>query len=111
MKKPNSAKQLAIDISARSLCSVQVGAAIEDNNGILAWGWNSVGGGFGMCAERHAILRANKRRLPGARIYIASIRGRNGKVVPSKPCESCQRLIDKFELQVTWRQSNGQWCE
>ncbi len=110
MKKPDSAAQLAIDILARSQCSVQVGAAISDNNGIFTWGWNSTGpSGFGQCAEKHAIARANKRRLTGATIYIAGIRRRNGKVVLSKPCDSCQKLIDKWQLKAVWRDVYGEW--
>lgn len=110
MKKPASAKELAVDILGRSQCSVQVGAAIEDASGILSWGWNSVGfSGYGLHAEHHAILRANKRRLRGSTIYVASMRKRNGKVVTSKPCEDCQKLIDKWELRVVWRQFDGGW--
>lgn len=112
MKKPSSASSLAVDILARSGCCVQVGAAIEDGVGILSWGWNSMGfDGYGIHAEAHAILRANKRRLRGATIFVASKRKRNGKVVPSKPCPDCQKLIDKWGLHVVWRDSNGVWLE
>src|SRR5687768_14972679 len=101
MQKPASASELAIDILERSKCSVKVGAAIEDNNGILAWGWNSEGfDGMGLHAECHAIRRANKRRLAGSTIYVASQRNRNGKAITSKPCPDCQRLIDKWQLRV-----------
>lgn len=110
MRKPTSAKELAVDILARSGCCVQVGAAIEDGNGILSWGWNSMGfDGYGIHAEAHAIMRANKRRLRGATIFVASMRKRNAKVVPSKPCPDCQRLIDKWGLRVVWRDSDGVW--
>ncbi len=100
---------LASDILARSICSVQVGAAIEDKNGIFSWGWNSEGSGFGLHAEVHAIRRANRTRLRGATIYVASMRRRNSKTVTSKPCPECQKLIDKWGLNVVWRNSDGEW--
>ncbi len=110
MRKPVSGKDLAIDILTRSPCSVQVGAAIEDGNGIFSWGWNSEGfDGYGLHAEAHAIRRANKRRLVGATIYVASLRKRNTKVVISKPCPACQQLIQKWQLRVVWRDSDGEW--
>ena len=112
MRKPASAKQLAVDILGRSQCSVKVGAAIDDGGGILSWGWNSVGfDGMGLHAEAHAILRANKKRLRGATIYVASMRHRNSKTVTSKPCADCQSLIDKWELRVIWRNANEEWVK
>lgn len=110
MLKPTKAKTLATDILERSKCSVKVGAAIEDNRGILAWGWNSEGfDGYGMCAEAHAIKRANKKRLRGSTIYVAGKRARNGKLVPSRPCIQCQKLVDKWQLKVIWRDNTGDW--
>ena len=110
MKKPVDARDLAIDIYSRSHCAVRVGAAIEDNYGIYSWGWNSEGpSGFGQCAEKHAIARANKARLLGSTIYVAGQRRRNSKAVTSKPCGSCQKLIDKWELNVYWRNHDGRW--
>ena len=110
MKKPLYPEQLAVDILGRSKCSVQVGAAIEDSNGIYSWGWNSEGfDGMGLHAEAHAIMRANKKRLSGSTIYVASTRRRNGKIVTSKPCAACQKLIDKWGLTAVWRETNGKW--
>lgn len=109
MRKPATPSQLAEDILHRSKCLVQVGAAIADNHGIISWGWNSVGNGEGLHAEAHAILRANRKRLEGATIYVASKRRKNGKVVTSKPCEDCQRLIDKVGLTVYWRSPLREW--
>lgn len=110
MLKPTCSRRLAVDILERSQCSIQVGSAIEDHTGILAWGWNSIGfDGYGMCAEQHAILRANKRRLSGSTIYVAGKRARNGNFVPARPCIDCQKLIDKWKLKVIWRDNNGTW--
>jgi deoxycytidylate deaminase len=110
MKKPANTRQLAVDILERSECSVQVGAAIADKWGIISWGWNSLGyDGFGLHAEAHAISRANKSRLYGATIYVASKRKRNQKVVISKPCPACQKLINKWELKVVWRDNANEW--
>lgn len=110
MIKPSSGRQLAIDILERSNCLVQVGAAIEDRRGrIIAWGWNGSHDGWGLCAERHAILRANRKRLEGGTIYVAGKRHRNGKIVPTRPCAICQPFIDKHSLRVVWRNNNGEW--
>lgn len=112
MLKPANATELATDILERSKCSIRVGAAIEDGSGILAWGWNSEGfDGYGMCAEAHAIGRANRKRLRGSTIYVAGKRARNGKFVPSRPCVNCQKLINKWQLNVVWRNNNGQWIK
>lgn len=112
MQKPSSATLLATEILSRSPCLVQVGAAIEDKSGIMAWGWNSPGpDGFGLHAEEHAILRANKRRLRGATICVASKWRDSGKTTPAKPCPRCQRLIDKWELKAMWRDRTGNWSK
>jgi len=108
MKKPMDGYQLAADILGRSQCAVQVGAAIDDGEGIFSWGWNGPGPtGYGIHAEAHAIQRANKKRLLGATIYVASARRRNGKIIKSRPCAECQKLIDKWELHVEWRDADG----
>jgi cytidine deaminase len=110
MLKPFSAERLAEDILERSKCSVKVGASIQDATGILAWGWNSEGfDGYGLCAEAHAITRANRKRLRGSTIYVAGMRARNGKLVPARPCIDCQKLIDKWQLKVIWRDNDGSW--
>lgn len=113
MIKPDDPRVLASDILERSTCQVQVGAAIADVNGrIISWGWNSVGNGFGEHAEAAAIRRANRSRVRGGTIYIASKRERNGKVVPSKPCEDCQELINGYDIRAIWRDKDGRWvCE
>jgi len=109
--KPKDPRELAESILTRSICSVQVGAVIADKFGILSWGWNNVGGPveYGMCAERHAILRSNFERLRGATIYVAGRRKRNGKVVGCRPCPRCQSDIDRFGLRVRFRDGMGRW--
>lgn len=110
MRKSNG-KQLAIDIMHRSICSVQVGAAIEDTTGrIVSWGWNGVGSdGLGCHAEYEAIRRSNRKRLDGAFIYVASQRRRNGKIVNSRPCDDCDRIIKKHGLRVWFRNAANLW--
>lgn len=110
MYKPDDPRELVLDLIPRSICEVQVAAVIADRHGIFAWGWNSAGAGLGLHAETHAIQRANKRRLSGATIYVASVRSRNNKTVFSKPCVECQRLLDKWDsLQVVFRDAEGNW--
>ena len=111
MLKPPDPRRLAIDILARSICSVQVGAAIVDISGrIISWGWNSVGAGMGMHAEHHAIRRANKRRLEDATIYVASQRHKNGKAIGSCPCGDCMERIRSAGITgIYYRLANGTW--
>jgi deoxycytidylate deaminase len=109
MIKPNDPRQLAIDLLPRSTCNVQVAATISDGRGIFAWGWNNPGKGFGECAEAAAIRRANKERLLGSVIFVAGRRNRNGKIVGSKPCDSCKKKIVKNGLIAMYRDSDGEW--
>ena len=109
MIKPSDPRDLVVDLIPRSTCCVQVSAVIADNRGIFAWGWNSPGGGYGEHAEMAAIRRSNKNRLHGATIYVGSVRQRTGKSIKSKPCPDCQYIIDKYELQVVWRNANEEW--
>lgn len=108
MIKPSDPRQLAIDLLPRSICSVQVAAVCYDGN-IFGWGWNSVGAGLGEHAEAATIRRSNKRRLEGSDIYIASRRKRNGKIVSSKPCEDCQKLLNKYGIRAIYLDSTGLW--
>lgn len=110
MIKPDDPRKLAIALLARSICSVQVAAVIADKHGIFSWGWNSVGSGFGEHAEAAALRRANRDRLVGATIYVASRRQRNSKAILSKPCDSCDARIVKAELaNIIYRSAEGVW--
>ncbi len=109
MKKPPDPKELAEEILKRSICTVQVGAVLADGSGIFSWGWNHAGPeGMGMHAEAHCLRRANKARLNGATLYVASRRHRNHKVITSQPCLECQALL-KGLTRVLWRDADGRW--
>lgn len=110
MIKPSDPRQLALDIMGRSICAVQVGAVLADRWGIFAWGWNSVGSGFGEHAEASAIRRGSRDRMVGATIYIASQRRK--KPVLSKPCEACMRKITNRLIEhVIYLDSTGKWIK
>lgn len=110
MLKGDDPRQLAVDLLPRSICTVQVGCALTDAGGsIIAWGWNGVGTGLGKCAERHAIERANRRRLFFGHIYVASQWRNRDKFAPAKPCKACKHIIDKYNLEVHWRDKEGRW--
>ena len=95
----------------RSICQVQVAALLVDNHGIFAWAWNDMGPkGLGMCAERRCLSRANRSRLPGSTLYIASRRARNGKIVTARPCLQCQPLLGSIG-RVIYRNSEGDWVD
>lgn len=111
MIKPKDPRELAVKMMKRSNCAVRVGAVITDKRGIVCWGWNSMGpDGYGMHAEHHAIWRANPTRLPGAKVYVASERTRNGKIVTSRPCPDCYALLKKVGInRMEWRDQFGGW--
>lgn len=109
MLKPSDPRDLAVDLIPRSICLVGVGAAVTDAGGsIISWGWNQVHTGRGLCAERHAISRANRSRLWAGFVYVAG-KYRNGNLVNAKPCEKCMEMIRKYEMSVYWRDKQGQW--
>lgn len=107
-----SPMDLAIDLIDRSSCNVRVAAVITDRTGrIFSWGWNHAGvDGLGECAEALAIRRANRNRLKGSTIYVAGMRVRNGKFVPSKPCQKCQKLLEAAGIKrVFYLTSTRDW--
>lgn len=84
-------------------------AALVDKNRVVSYGFNSL-------KTRASVLRHNKgmhartcthaevdalRKVSdpsGLTLYVASL-GRGGEVKNSKPCEDCQRLIDRSGLK------------
>ena len=112
MKLPADPRDLAVDLLPRSICSVQVAAVLTDKHGIYSWGWNNVGTCYGMHAEIHCLLRANRKRLPGSTLYVASQRQRNLKPVTSKPCLECAAAIRWAKIgKVLWRAGDERWIE
>lgn len=103
--------ELAVDLTKRSICAVQVAAVVWDSYGVFSWGWNSAGpDGMGEHAEAHAIKRANKARLAGSSIAIAGRRKRNGKIVVSLPCTDCANRVSKWGIKWVWIESkDGLW--
>lgn len=112
MIKPDDPRQLAEDLLDRSTCAVQVAAVIADRHGIFSWGWNSVGDGFGEHAEAAAIRRANKKRLAGSTIYVASRRRKSKNTLLSRPCDHCLALLRAYgisEVQFTSKCDLDNW--
>ncbi len=101
MKKNLSAWDLAVDLTARSVCRVRVAAVISDGHGIFAWGNNHAGrDGYGECAEIHALSRANRKRLAGAVLTVVAIRAKTGRQITSRPCADCEKAITKAGIMV-----------
>ena len=102
--------EIALALLHRSVCHVQVAACIVDSYGVFAWSTNHMGfDGLGQHAEAEVVRKANKRRLAGAKMYVVAARRKNGKVVTAKPCFRCQRLIEKYGIDVTYRNAYGRW--
>lgn len=96
--------ELATIIAKRSECKIKVGCIIYDRYGIFAWGWNHSGDGYGMCAERHAISRANRARLKNAELLVLSFR--RGKRITSRPCIACAMAIRAAKIVKTIYQND-----
>jgi deoxycytidylate deaminase len=111
MIKPDDPRTLALDLLARSECSVQVAAVLADKDGIFAWGWNHSGPtGYGIHAEHHAITRANKKRLEGSTIYVASRRMKSQNQILSRPCFDCEIMLKKHGIAHTvYTLANDSW--
>lgn len=87
-------KDLAIELLDRSQCSVQVAAIITDSEGVISWGWNSMGPtGYGQHAEDHALWRSNPKRLEGSTITVAGRRAKSGNFVLARPCAYCMETL------------------
>ena len=91
---------LAWKLIGRSRCRVKMAAVVTDNQGrVISWGWNHAGpDGNGLCAERHALRRANPKRLAGAIIYIRGWNGCNESA--SRPCQSCHAALQKVAMKT-----------
>lgn len=111
MNKSAGPRQLSLDLLPRSICTVKVGCVVTDAGGaIIGWGWNSLGPtGYGLCAERHAFSRVNKNRMWSGFVYVAAEWASHGRFAPAKPCEKCQAIIEKYEMDVYWRDKGGKW--
>ena len=92
--------KLSLALMKRSPCRVQVAAVVTDRKGrVFAWGWNHAGAdGLGLCAERHALERANPKRLAGAAIHVRGFNRRHES--QSKPCALCQEALSKAGVEV-----------
>ena len=100
MNKTKSIRNLTKIIALRSRCRIKVGAVIYDKkNRIISWGWNSSGkDGKGWHAERHAIYRANPKRLKGAFMSIRAFSRNPNNELCSKPCPDCEAAIKRREI-------------
>ncbi len=90
-------------------------AVISDNYGIFSWGWNHPGPkSEGIHAEQHALIRANRKRLKGARLTVAGLRKKSGNKVLSRPCDdedwSCLALARKAGIHaIEYHTKDGGW--
>ena len=100
MRKHGDPWELAARLFQRSQCRVKMAAVVTDKRGrLISWGWNHAGpDGNGLCAERHALGRANPKRLAGASIYIRGSNRRNEAT--SKPCNRCYAALQKAAIDI-----------
>ncbi len=88
-------------------------AVLSDSRGIFAWGWNHLGvdGESGIHAEQHAIMRANPKRLKGARLTVIGKHRHNKNFVYARPCEEiCMALAKKQDIGIIeYLTKSGTW--
>lgn len=108
-------RDLALALAKRSnLKSFKLGAVIADSWGIFAWGWNyiSVSGNclmLSVCAECHAVANANRKRLKGAKIYVACLT-RKGNAHLARPCNKCYEILKKVGIkEAVYSLNDGGW--
>lgn len=87
-----------------------VGAAIEDEQGVLHLGCNVENGAYplGSCAEAGAI--AAMCAGGGARIVRIAVAGGRGELEACTPCGGCRQRIAEFadgETQILLREADG----
>ena len=105
----SSPKEAVLYYMKRSTCSVQVGAVLWDNQGLVAAGWNHMGdSGFGEHAEINALKRANHKRLSKAILYVAGRRKKSKNPVNSRPCAACAPAV-RGCFYVSWRDKDNSW--
>lgn len=101
-------QELTLQLLKRSGCKVQVASVISDKRGAFAWAVNHAGDGFGMCAERECLRRANPKRVAGAVLWVAARRRKSKGIVTAMPCAACAPAV-KGCLYVMYRDKNGTW--
>ena len=107
--------KLAQDLSFRSTIKIKVGAVLYNKQGIIAWGWNNPGNGYGEHAEHMAIRRwlSNYNANDSRGIYIAVYSSRKGRPITSRPCSNCERLLKAYGVKGVYYQrkalSNGRF--
>lgn len=106
--KGRDPRELCVELLSRSICSVQVAAVLYDRKGILAWGYNHAGDGFGEHAEAMVLKRANRKRIPHAVLVLAARRRKSRNPVTARPCKKCIPLVSQC-LIVAYRNKEGDW--
>lgn len=111
MRTNVSPRELALDLLERSRCRVKMAAVLTDTDGfIFAWGWNHAGArGLGEHAEAHALSRANKKRVKGAKVTVAG--KRKDAYVKSLPClEKCFPMLVRAGVhEIEYHDKEGKW--
>lgn len=115
MNTKKAARELAFAVAKRAndlWLPYQMGAVLVDSQGVFSWGWNHRGDRpdyFSIHAERHAVNRANPKRVEGSTLYVAGSRRETGRVLIAKPCEDCQFLLTKRRVKTVWYSTPDGW--
>ena len=103
-----SPKDFVLGLLKRSDCAVQVGACLSDKTGIYAWAVNHAGDGYGMCAERECLRRANYKRVAESTMWIAARRRKSKNAVLAKPCAACWPAVSRCSY-IIYRKKDQSW--
>ena len=104
-------RELAVDLLDRSTFKIQHAAVLSDKRGPFAWGWNHPISDFTEHAEKHAMERANPKRVAGSCLTVAGRKKNNGNWVYSKPCaKKCLPLAAHFGVRwLEFINKQGEW--
>jgi len=102
--------QVCKEIANKSVCHYKHGAILVYKKNIIARGYNDElykfplpVGSFSIHAEANVIRQIDnkyrKKILENCVLYVVRI-NKNGQLMNSKPCNNCQKLIDKYNLTV-----------
>ena len=100
LKKNLFWRELAYRKAKQSISNYKISAiAISKNGNVLATGINRprLGCIRGVHAEEEVLRKAGANNVS---IIIICRLNNNGKILPINPCEKCQKILNKYKIEV-----------
>ena len=96
----------AIRKASQSTCCYRISAIGLNKRGDILGSSTNKHGGQGRGKGRHAEIELIKRYGSKIKIIILCRIGGGGDILPIKPCDNCQKVIDKMGIKVLTVQEN-----